>query len=96
MEDRIKRMELAKQARCEGEADAITWYNFEPGAADCSNCGHAFPPESIAAEGKDVWCAEWTGNKSVMYFCKAWKHSNDIAAFIAPPWAKPYTKERIT
>lgn len=35
----LKRMELAKQGRCQGEADAITHYSYKPGDAECGVCG---------------------------------------------------------
>lgn len=91
----LERMELAKDARCQGEADAITHYNYEPGEAECSNCGQAFPPENPEQEGSRVWCSNWNEHQSAMYFCRAWLHETDFAAGIAPPWAKAYTRERL-
>jgi len=87
---------IAKNARCQGEEEAILWEDYEPGQADCGNCGHGFPPENIADTCKRVWCSNWGEEESVMYFCKAWKHPKNNAAGIAPKRAVPYTRERIT
>jgi hypothetical protein len=94
--ERTERVILAqKVARCEGEKAAIVWEGYGPGQAECGNCGHAFPPESVTDEGRRVYCANWESHASVMYFCRAWLHNSDHAAGVAPPWAKAYSKERI-
>lgn len=95
LEKLFERKDLARHSRCDGEESAIVWYGFQRGEADCSCCGVAFPPEDLAAEGERIWCAHWSEEKGAAEFCRAWKHTKDVSAGIAPPWAAKYTRERL-
>lgn len=94
LKDWRERTDLAKRARCDGEQSAIVWHGYEPGDAECSNCGVAFPPERIEAEGERIWCSHRTEEKGATEFCYAWKHTEDVRAGVAPQWAVKYTRER--
>ena len=94
-EQRAKREEIAKDARCQGEQDAVVYYGYELVYAECGNCGRAFPPENPKMEYKRVWCSKWGEQKHFVQFCRAWLHDTDFAAGIAPGWCAPYTKGRL-